>query len=185
MRARFPPAVMDMLPRWRCLQVAWVCCGLLTLPNLTAAQVQFVAPEVTARAGLERLGTQDGSALAMTPLMLEAAVRFWTDEQASFLWGGGLRADLGGAGSVGIVPRVELRHPFGGLELRPGIALPVYLAPLTMFGPELSGGVRYPLTDRIGLTGYLCLSAFIFGSDVPRDSTIIQLTGAFGVDLVL
>lgn len=157
----------------------------LLLPTSLSAQSQAVSPGLSARLGAERSAGQDGGATALAPLTLDASVRLWTDEATRLAYGGSFRVELGGSGSVGIVPRVELRHMLGDFELRPGVALPFYFAPKTLLGPELSAGIRYPIAAGFGLIADLAITAYVVGNNLPEGSTLLQITGGVGVDLRL
>ncbi|MDD9970236.1 MAG: hypothetical protein OXR73_28605 [Myxococcales bacterium] len=157
----------------------------MAIPAAAAAQSQAITPGVSFRFGIERSAGQGGGATALTPLMVDASVRMWTDEATRIAWGGSLIAELNSGGAIGIAPRIELRHGLGDLELRPGAALPFFVAPMTMLGPELSAGVRLPLSHGFGLLGGLAVTMFLVGNNVPEDATLLQLTGSLGIDLAL
>jgi hypothetical protein len=120
-----------------------------------------------------------------SPVFIETAVRTWSDEEPTIALGGALRFELEQGIGVALVPRAELRRVGSSLELRPGIALPIFVAPRLMLGPEVSLGVRMGPKRGMGYFLMGTASAFVVGSDVPDHSTVLMLNLQLGVDLHL
>ncbi|MCG8553708.1 MAG: hypothetical protein MJD61_00245 [Proteobacteria bacterium] len=131
-------------------------------------------------------GNADGNATVTkrTPLFLEMGVRLVNDEKPKLVWSGALRAEIAGRTSVAVVPRVELMRPAGSLVLHASAGTPVFLAPFTLVGAEtaLAGSMDF---GGASVYATLMLDAFVFGTDLPHNSSLIMLNlmlGAF-VDL--
>jgi hypothetical protein len=163
-------------------------CALVLCSGASAsAFAQTLSTEIGALggAGVERGGTKQHSVVQRAPMFLDASIRHWSDEDSRFILGGSMRVELEGAGSVGVMPRAELRFFFGKLELRPGIAGAFFFAPHTMFGPQTSLALRRKFSDSFGLLGMLDVSAFVIGSDVPKRSTVVIGALSLGIEMGL
>jgi hypothetical protein len=134
--------------------------------------------------GLE-IGAGDGSGTVQkgSPIFVDLDIRTWTDEQGAILYGGSLRMEVTGRASVAAVPRLELRRMLGQLELRPGVAVPMFLAPVLMFGVEGGFSARFPIGGGFGLIAALTGAGFFFGDDVPEDSVVVMFNGSLGIDI--
>jgi len=128
-------------------------------------------------------GGPGGSQTLRAPFFIDTSLRTWSDEQADMLLGGSLRLELENGSSAAIVPRAELRHRMGPLELRPGVALPLYFVPFSLFGVETGISLRGPTRSRFGLLAMLGLGVFFLGSDLPDDSAVVFFHGGLGVEL--
>ena len=158
--------------------------GVLLAPASAQAQTRLYQLGLAASSGLQMgPGADESVAAQRNPLMLDASVRTWTDERPELLWGGSLRTELEGDVGVAVAPRLELRQPLGGFEVRPGLALPVFFAPFTMFGIETSLIGRTQGAGDVGLLAFLSLAAFVAGSDLPEDGTVLMLRAGIGIDL--
>ena len=133
--------------------------------------------------GFMRGGSGGLTAAQRNPFTIDVAVMGIRD--VHWLMGGALRLELEDAKAIAGIARVALRHALGSLELRPGAGLPLYIAPRTMLGAEASLGVRYAMSNGFGIIGQLAASAFFFGNDVPKGTTVIMFHLFFGVDLVI
>jgi hypothetical protein len=102
-----------------------------------------------------------------------------------WLLGGALRMELEDAMSVAAIPRAVLRHPFGPLELRPGVGLPIYFAPRTMIGPEVRLGAKLAIGSELGLIVNASAAAFMIGNDVPHGATVIMFHLFLGLELFI
>jgi hypothetical protein len=149
-----------------------------------AAQTSFGQFGMRVGTGLE-IGAGDGSKTVKqgSPLFVDLDVRTWTDEQGAIVYGGSLRMEVTGRASVAAVPRLELRRMLGPLELRPGVAVPLFLAPFLMFGVEGGLSVRLPIGAGFGVMGALTGAGFFFGDDVPKDSVVVMFSGSLGIDI--
>lgn len=136
---------------------------------------------VGAGGGIERAASPGGAALSASPLFLEINLRTYASEDPELLYGGSLRAEVTGAGAVGLVPRVELNPVPGPIQVRPGLGLGLYFTPRTLIGPELSVATRWSLTRELGLQFMGLVSIFVLGSDLPERSTLVQLGGYVGL----
>jgi hypothetical protein len=159
--------------------------GLL-LP-LTAAQAEDVEPTLSLSANLGAGFMRGGHGGLMSgqraPLALD--VQVLTTKAPRYLVGGALRIELEEAKAVAAIPRFQLRHPFGPLELRPGVGLPFYFAPRTMLGPEASLWAKLKIGKDLGLLVNLAASAFMVGNDVPHGSTVIMFHAFIGIELFI
>jgi hypothetical protein len=169
--------------RCELLPIVALAFGLL-VPSVAAAQTRVVSATTTVGSGVSVGGGQGGAVVARSPVFADVAIRGWTDEEPSVLYGGSIRVEVEGRASVAVVPRAELARSVGPLELRPGVALPFFFAPFTMLGAELSLAVAVPITSAIRAGGIVMLDAFFLGSDVPEGATVIMFNGAVGVELV-
>ena len=164
---------------------ALLAAGLLL--QLTAAHAEDVEPtlslSVNLGAGFMRGGHGGLMAGQRAPLALD--VQVLTTRAPRFLLGGALRIELEDAKSVAGIPRLQLRHPLGPLELRPGVGLPFYFAPRTMLGPEASLWAKLKLGKDFGLLVSLSAAAFMVGNDVPHGSTVIMFHAFFGLELFI
>jgi hypothetical protein len=158
--------------------------GLL-LAARAEAQTQTMNLAVGLGGGFERgagYGLLDGR---RSPVFIEAAVRTFPDEEPVLALGGSLRFELEQAIGLALIPRAELRYPGSFLELRPGIGVPIFVSPKMMLGPEVSLAARMGGRRGIGFFVMGTLAAFIVGSDVPDDSTVVMLNLQIGADLQL
>jgi hypothetical protein len=118
-----------------------------------------------------------------SPLALDAQVL--TVREPRYLIGGALRIELEGAKAVAGIFRFQLRHPFGPIELRPGIGVPFYIAPRTMLGPEAGIWGRLTFSKDLALLAAFSASAFVMGDDVPKGSTVVMLQIFIGAELFI
>lgn len=118
-----------------------------------------------------------------SPLALD--VQVMTVREPRYLLGGALRIELEGAHAVAAIARLQLRHPLGPIELRPGIGLPFYFAPRTMLGAEAGMWGRLTFSQDLALLLALSASAFVMGDDVPKGNTVIMLQIFVGVELFI
>ena len=183
-------------PRLRALfRARPAACGLwvealfaacLLLP-LTAAHAEDVEPTLSLSANVGAGFMRGGHGGLMSgqraPLALD--VQVLTTRAPRFLVGGVLRIELEDAKSVAGIPRLQLRHPFGPLELRPGVGLPFYFAPRTMLGPEASLCAKLKLGKDLGLLINLSAAAFMIGNDVPHGNTVIMFHAFVGIELFI
>jgi hypothetical protein len=175
-RIRASAALRWLVP-WLALTGAWLCA------QRACAQTQTAEVGAGLGSGIMR-GSRGGLAAARaSPIFLEASSRFFVDEERAVMFGGSIRMELEHSAGLAVVPRVELRHRWSKLELRPGLAIPIFLAPQTMVGPEVSVAARYDLFDRLGLLGMLSSAVFIEGTDVPDNSTLLMFNLLLGVEL--
>ena len=112
-------------------------------------------------------------------------VQVLTVREPRYLLGGALRIELEGAHAVAGIVRFQLRHPFGPIELRPGIGLPFYIAPRTMLGPEAGLWGRLAFSQDLALLLAFSAAAFVMGDDVPKGNTVIMLQIFVGVELFI
>jgi hypothetical protein len=141
----------------RLLKAAKIPCrgSLSTLAVLAASFVAMMTgagSKALAQTSMGQFGARVGSGLEIgggegsetvkqaSPIFVDLDIRTWTDEQGAVIWGGSLRMEVEGKASIAAVPRLELRRMLGKLELRPGVAVPMFLSPFLMFG--LEGGNR-------------------------------------------
>jgi hypothetical protein len=117
------------------------------------------------------------------PLALD--VQVMAVRRPRYLVGGALRIELEDAKSVAGILRAQLRHPFGPLELRPGIGLPFYFAPRTMLGPEASLTLKLGISKDLGVLMDFVAAAFMIGNDVPHGNTVVMMHVFLGLELFL
>jgi hypothetical protein len=117
------------------------------------------------------------------PLALD--VQVLTVREPRFLIGGALRIELEGANAVAGIFRFQLRHPFGPIELRPGIGVPFYIAPRTMLGPEAGICGRMTFSPDLALLAAFTASALVMGDDIPKGTTVIMLQVFVGAELFI
>jgi hypothetical protein len=166
--------------------VAWLLfCATCGIAGSAFAQTQTMNVALGVGSGFER-----GAGYALlegrrSPVFVEAAVRTYNDEEPVLLLGGSLRFELERSIGLAVVPRAELRYPGSFLELRPGIGVPLFVSPKIMLGPEVSLTARKGGRRGMGFFLMGTLAAFIVGSDVPDDSTVVMLNVQLGVDIQL
>lgn len=172
------------------LRGLWVWALFVTqlLLPLTAAHAEDVEPTLSLSAavgsGFMRGGHGGGLMSGqLAPLALEAQVL--KTQPPRYLLGCALRIELEEAMAVAAIPRFQLRHPFGPVELRPGVGVPFYFAPRTMLGPEASLGIKLKLGKDLGVLFNLSAAAFMIGNDVPHGSTVIMFHGFLGIELFI
>jgi hypothetical protein len=164
---------------------ALLLCGSSGLPSRARAQTQTMNLSLGLGSGYERgagYSLLDGR---RSPVFVEAALRTYNDEEPVLVLGGSLRFELEQAIGLAVVPRAELRYPGSFMELRPGIAIPLFISPEIMVGPEVSLMGRMGGQRGLGFFVMGTLAAFVVGSDVPDDSTVVMLNVQLGVDLQL
>jgi hypothetical protein len=155
----------------------------------------LAAPKVAAQTSIGQFGARVGSGLEigagegsetvkrMSPIFVDLDVRTWTDESSGVIYGGSLRMEVAGKTSIGAVPRIELRRNAGPLELRPGLAVPMFLAPFLMFGVEGGLNARFPIGGGFGVMAAITGAGFFFGDDVPENSVVVMFNGSLGIDI--
>jgi hypothetical protein len=164
---------------------ALLLCASSLLASSASAQSQIMNLALGVGSGYERGAGYSLLEGRRSPVFVEAALRTYNDEDPVLVLGGSLRFELEQTLGLALVPRAELRYPGSFLELRPGIAVPVFVTPELMLGPEVSLMAR--MGGRRGLGFFLMgsLAAFIVGGDVPDDSTVMMLNLQLGIDLQL
>jgi len=173
----------------RALRAVWApaLLAISCLLPLTAAQAEDVEPTLSlsanAGAGFMRGGHGGLMSGQRAPLALD--IQVLTTKAPRFLIGGALRIELEDSKSVAGIPRLQLRHALGPLELRPGVGLPFYFAPKTMLGPEASLWAKLKLGKDFGLLVSLSAAAFMVGNDVPHGSTVIMFHAFLGFELFI
>lgn len=178
-----------------CLLVAGLALLVSSQPSAAQAQAQATeeAPEPTepslslaAKLGIGYArGGRQGGLMTAAPAPMALDVDILALREPRYLIGGGLRIELTGVHGVAGIFRFQLRHPFGPLELRPGIGVPFYVAPRTMLGPEASLTLKYGLSDDLGILVDFAAAAFVLGDDVPKGSTVIMLHVFLGIELFI
>lgn len=158
---------------------------VLAVQSPLAAQDLVWNPGAMIATGIERSAGQGGSAARMSPLFLDLNLRTYADDGSTFLVGGSLRTEFTGIGAVGLVPRVEIETLLGPIALRPGVGFDMYVAPLTLFGPEVSLDLQLPLAPHFNLQALLFMAIYLLGNNLPEDTTLIQLGGGLGFAFVL
>ena len=154
-------------------------------PSMTMAQSLIVDAGAMLGAGVERGATQNESAVVRSPVFADINVRAFTDEDDRVAFGGSARIEMTGLGGLALVPRAELRHKLGTVELRPGIAFPIFIMPKTLLGPEASCAFRIPLSRGLGLQTMVFVTAYLAGANLPANASLIQFGGALGLSLYL
>jgi hypothetical protein len=174
------------------LRAAWVVAALLLCTNAglpSRARAQTEPRTINLALGLGS-GYERGAGYSLldgrrSPVFVEAAIRTYDEEDPVLVLGGSLRFELEQSMGLAFVPRAELRYPGSFLELRPGIAVPVFVSPELMLGPEISLTARMGGRRGMGFFVMGSLAAFIVGGDVPEDSTVMMLNLQLGIDLQL
>jgi hypothetical protein len=162
---------------------------LAGLLPLSAAHAQGQPSELPALSLGAKLGIgymrggREGGLMTARPAPIALDVDILALREPNYLIGGALRIEITGVHGVAGIFRAALRHPFGPLELRPGVGVPFYVAPRTMLGPEASLTLKYGLSADLGILADFSAAAFILGSDVPSGSTVIMLHVFIGIEL--
>jgi hypothetical protein len=156
----------------------------LLMSSAVFAQESIGQFGVRVGSGLE-LGTGSHSSTVMrhTPVFIDLDIRTWTDPEGDFIFGGSLRTEVDGRASIGAVPRVEIRQRIRDIELRPGIGVPLFLAPFLMFGVEMGLNGRMDIGSGFGLVGAVTVGGFFLGNDVPKHSAVVMINGSIGIDI--
>jgi hypothetical protein len=126
-----------------------------------------------------------GGLFSAQPSPLSLDVQVMTTRAPRYLVGGALRMELSGSKAVAGIARIQLRYPFGPIELRPGAGLPFYFAPRTMLGVEASLWGRMGFTKELSLLFAVAASAYPVGNDIPHGSTVIMLQVFIGAELFI
>jgi hypothetical protein len=140
---------------------------------------------LSAQVGVGYMSGGHGGLFAANRSPLALDVQVLTAREPRYLVGGALRIELEGTRAVAAIFRFQLRHPFGPIELRPGIGLPFYIAPRTMLGPEAGLWGRLAFSPDLALLAAFSASAFVMGDDVPKGSTVIMLQIFVGAELFI
>jgi hypothetical protein len=161
---------------------------VLWQPSAAAAQGMEPSPNTLSLsanigAGFMRGGHGGLMSGQRAPLALD--VEAMGVRQPQWLVGASMRIELEDAMSVAAIPRVVLRHPFGPLELRPGVGLPFYFAPRTMLGPEARLGIKLAIGKELGVIVNVSAAAFMVGNDVPHGATVIMFHLFLGLELFI
>jgi hypothetical protein len=157
---------------------------LLSISSSVFAQDSVGQFGVRVGSGLELgTGSQSSTILRHTPVFIDLDVRTWTDPEGDFIFGGSLRTEVDGRASIAGVPRVEIRHRIRDFELRPGIAVPLFLAPFLMFGVEMGLNGRLDIGSGFGILAAITVGGFFLGNDVPKNSAVLMINGSIGVDI--
>ena len=171
---------LRLLPLW------WSALGVaLLLQHADDAHAQTISMAIGGGSGLER-GVGHGASTGKTsPIFLDAAVRLINNEEPRVTLGGSLRMEVERNGGVALVPRAELRHLLPALEIRPGIGFPIFVTPETMLGPEVSCTFRKHFDNGFGGFLTIAIDAFIGGSDLPAETSVLMFNAYLGGDLEL
>lgn len=165
----------------------WLLLAASALLPLTAAHAEDTEPTLSMSANVGAGFMRGGHGGLMSgqraPLALD--VQVLTTRAPRYLVGGALRIELEDAKAVAGIARFQLRHPFGPLELRPGVGLPFYFAPRTMLGPEAYLFAKLKIGKDLGLLVDLSAAAFMVGNDVPHGSTVIMFHAFLGIELFI
>lgn len=159
--------------------------GSSLAPADALAQGYRVAIDATGGSGLSVGGGNGAASVQRSPMFVDVAVRTWEEEDPTLTYGASVRLEVEDRASAAIVPRVELTHSLGAIVIRPGVGIPVFFAPFTMAGLELSLDLGIPLGERVRVSGAIFVDAFVFGSDVPEGSAVLMFNGVLGVGIVL
>ncbi len=172
--------------------VHWIAAFLLgalsiaALPSAASAQTPFLSTQVGVGSGITwGNGPADQTVSRRSPMFVDASLRTWSDEAPTLRWGASLRLEIEGRTSLGVVPRVEIAKKLGDLTITPGVGVPLFFAPFSMLGVEVSTGVLLPLSDTFGISGTAMFDGYFFGSDVPENSAVIMFNLMLGATLVL
>jgi hypothetical protein len=160
-----------------------VASGLVPLG--ASAQAHRIAINATVGSGLSVGGGDGNASLLRSPLFVDVAVRTWNDEDPTLAYGASVRLEVEGRASVAVVPKVELVRELGPLLMRPGLGLPVFFAPFTMAGLELSLDLGFPIGERVMVGGAIMVDAFVIGNDLPEGAAVLMFNGVLGVGVVL
>lgn len=165
-------------------------CALLSLFILTNASSAALAQEtwnfgLVGGTALERSSGPGGIALRESPRFLDFTAQRYAKEPDGPIWAASLRAEATGKGGIGIVPRAGLRKALGALELRPFIGLTMMLTPKTLYGPELSLEMHLGLGETLALKAIGFFTAYLYGSNLPESTTLLQTGGCFGLSVIL
>lgn len=161
---------------------------LLWQPSAAHAQGMEPSPKtlsMSANIGLGFMRGGHGGLMSGQQAPMALDIEALKVRDPNWLIGGALRMELTDAMSVAVIPRAVLRHPFGPLELRPGVGLPIYFAPRTMIGPEARLGAKLAIGTDLGLIVNLSAAAFMIGNDVPHGSTVLMFHLFVGLELFI
>jgi hypothetical protein len=162
----------------------------LLLQPMAAAHAQGMEPSpktlsLSANMGAGFMRGGHGGLMSGQRAPIALDVEALTVREPHWLVGGALRMELEDAMAVAAIPRAVLRHPFGPLELRPGVGLPIYFAPRTMIGPEVRLGLKLAIGSELGLLVNFSAAAFMIGNDVPHGSTVLMFHLFLGLELFI
>ncbi len=176
------PSPSTRFPRW--IAAATFFLAFPALAEDPPQQMHSVT--LGAGSGLS-LGSAGGNATWGThsPAFLDVRWRTWHSTEARFVYGLGLRAEVDGRTSIGVVPRFEFSRTVRRTTLRPGLGFVYFFAPFRLAGPEASLAVEFRLGSVVSLQWQLLLDVFFIGNDVPAQSAIFAANGVFGVTLHL
>lgn len=118
-----------------------------------------------------------------TPTFLDLGLATWNPERPDPELGASLRLEIDGRVAVGVVPRAGIRRARGGVELRASFGLPIFVAPFSLVGAEVTTGLGIPLGGGFALVSDVVIGAYFWGSDLPDDSTLVKLDLRIGVEL--
>ena len=170
----------------------WAVCALCwcALAPRTAAHAQdkeSTEPNLSlsTELGVGFMRGGHGGLFSAQPAPLSLDVQVMTQREPRYLVGGALRMELSGAKAVAGIARIQMRHPFGPIELRPGAGIPFYFAPRTMLGLEASLWGRMGFTKDLSLLFGGAAAAYFSGNDIPHGSTVIMLHVLVGAELFL
>jgi len=139
------------------------------------------------------LGTGEKEAVIhRTPLFVEADVSGWLDIYPGWECTVAVVLPIEDAPALGLTPRlvrvIRRWQVHGYLAL----GVPLYLTPYTLFGAEVAVGARHPtftlldpeLTD-VEVFATVSADAFLAGSDLPLDGTLVMFNLVAGVRVPL
>ncbi|MEM6960122.1 MAG: hypothetical protein AAF550_00090 [Myxococcota bacterium] len=136
--------------------------------------------------GISMASGQEDVVTRRTPIFLDAGVRTFVDTRPELAYAGAVRVEVDGRASVGVVARVEYSVPLTRtLTFRPQGGLNLFLAPFSMFGPELGFALRLALDPKAALVARGLIDGYLWGSDVPDDTALVMINGTLGLELLL
>ena len=107
------------------------------------------------------------------------------DGDAAWEYGGALSVPFETSPGLAVTPRLRRVRERWGVQTFLGLGVPVFIAPSTLAGVELSLGGWYPLLPGLQVGGELNADVFFTGDDLPEEGALVMFNLVGGARLPL
>ncbi len=124
---------------------------------------------------------ENAAVIMASPLYIDVDIIFANSERPKFEYVLGFQAEIIRRITAGVVPQIRLTNTHPKVLAYGILGIPVILAPFILFGPEIGGGLLWRISPKVGLFAEIVLDLFVIGTDLPKDSVLVQLDGNVGI----
>ena len=125
------------------------------------------------------------TSLAHTPFFFHMDISGVLDGDAAWEYAGAISVPFETSPGLAVTPRLRRVRDRWGVQTFLGLGVPVFIAPATMAGVELSLGGWYPLLPGLQVGGELNADVFFTGDDLPEEGALVMFNLVGGARLPL